>query len=214
MVLNISRKKGRLWHAGGCMLVNPGHLIYRKYMPVTKPILLHTCCGPCATTCTERLAMTGHETVLFFSNSNIFPDEEYARRLEHAVKLAGIMGLKLVEDVYDHGSWLKAVAGLEGEPEQGLRCARCFEYNLSSAAREAAGLRIPAFTTTLTVSRHKSSRMIFEAGAQFPGFVPIDFKKGNGYARSIELSRLYGLYRQDYCGCEFSMRKKGKEVLP
>lgn len=169
-------------------------------------ILLHTCCGPCATACTEKLCSSGYEPVLFFSNSNIFPEEEYGKRLEHAVKLAGILGLRIIEDAYDHGAWLEHVSGLEDEPEQGLRCVKCFGFSLARTAGEAGILGIPGFTTTLSVSRHKPSRKIFEAGKAIPGFQPMDFKKAGGYARSVELSRLYGLYRQSYCGCEFSMR--------
>lgn len=179
-------------------------------MPTSQTILLHTCCGPCATTCTERLADSGEEPLLFFSNCNIFPKEEYCLRLEHARKLAAILGLDLVEDAYDHGAWLSAVAGLEDEPEGGRRCGKCFSFSLSRTADRADLLGIPAFTTTLTVSRYKSSARIFEAGRVFPKFVPLDFKKGNGYERSIDLSRLYGLYRQAYCGCEFSVKgRKG-----
>jgi predicted adenine nucleotide alpha hydrolase (AANH) superfamily ATPase len=168
-------------------------------------VLLHTCCGPCATTGTERLASAGRDTVLFFSNSNIFPRSEYLVRLENAARLAGILGLELVEDVYDHESWLASVAGLEDEPEGGARCGRCFLYNLGRTALQAHAMGIASFTTTLSVSRYKSSRLIFEQGARFPGFEPMDFKEDGGYARSVELSRLYGLYRQKYCGCEFSM---------
>ena len=162
-------------------------------MPTPPTILLHTCCGPCATTCTERLGDSGEEPLLFFSNCNIFPREEYDLRLEHARKLAVILGLDLIEDAYDHGAWLSAVAGLEDEPERGRRCERCFRFSLSRTADRADLLGLPAFTTTLTVSRYKSSAQIFEVG------------KGNGYERSIDLSRLYGLYRQNFCGCEFSL---------
>ena len=184
-----------------------GYTLWHMTDPVT--ILLHTCCAPCATTGTERLLASGYRPVLFFSNSNIFPEEEYAKRLRYAVMLARILGLELIEDAYDHRSWLKAVAGLEDEPEGGLRCTRCFQFNLARTAGEGAELGIPGFTTTLSVSRYKSSAQIFEAGSRFTGFLPMDFKKGNGYARSIELSSAYDLYRQNYCGCEFSLRKRG-----
>lgn len=173
-------------------------------------ILLHACCAPCATTCTERLSSSGYETVLFFSNSNIFPREEYEKRLENVRKLAGILNVQLEEDNYDHELWLRHVRGLEDEPEHGARCLKCFEFNLARASRMADRLRIPSFTTSLSVSRYKQSARIFEVGYAFPKFEAIDFKKKNGYSRSIELSRLHGLYRQNYCGCEFSMRSWGK----
>jgi epoxyqueuosine reductase len=176
-------------------------------MNTAERILLHTCCAPCATACTERLIASGSETLLFFSNSNIYPEEEYLKRLENAVKLAAILNLKIQEDRYDHEEWLRHIRGLEDEPEQGRRCMKCFGFSLSRAARAAEILNFPAFTTTLTVSRHKPSQMIFEAGKIFPAFKPFDFKKQNGYSRSIELSKVYGLYRQNYCGCEFSSRQ-------
>lgn len=169
-------------------------------------IVLHTCCGPCATACIERLEASGQRAVLFFSNSNIFPGAEYLKRLENAKKLARLLSMRIEEDVYDHDAWLAHVRGFEDEPEGGLRCLRCFGFNLARTARFTDDLDFPAFTTSLSVSRHKSSQKIFEAGKPFPKFEPIDFKKGNGYARSIELSRLYGLYRQGYCGCEFGRR--------
>jgi epoxyqueuosine reductase len=180
-------------------------------MASTLSILLHTCCAPCATTCTERLSSSGYETVLFFSNSNIFPEEEYAKRLENVRKLAGILNLRLEEDGYDHEEWLNYIRGLEDEPEQGKRCLKCFEFNLARASRMADKLGLPAFTTSLSVSRYKPSAKIFEVGKAFPKFEAIDFKKKDGYSRSIELSWLYGLYRQSYCGCEFSLLSRGKD---
>jgi len=175
-------------------------------MNTPERLLLHTCCAPCATTCAERLIASGCETVLFFSNSNIYPEEEYLRRLENAIRLALILNLKLEEDSYDHEAWLRHIRGFENEPEQGMRCVKCFEFNLARTAGAAALMQFPAFTTTLTVSRYKPSAKIFEAGKAFPAFVPFDFKKLNGYSRSIELSKAYNLYRQNYCGCEFSRR--------
>lgn len=148
----------------------------------------------------------GYDVVLFFSNSNIYPPGEYQRRLAEARRLATAMHLELVEDVYDHSAWLSHVRGLEHEPEGGRRCLMCFEYNLGRTSNAMERLGVEGFTTTLTVSRHKSSRDIMNIGGRFRGFLQIDFKKKNGYARSIELSRQLELYRQDYCGCEFSMR--------
>lgn len=174
-------------------------------MPGNRKVLLHTCCGPCATACIERLA-AGREVVLFFSNSNIAPEDEYLKRLEEAKRLAGMLGLELLEDSYDHQAWLEHVRGLEDEPERGRRCPRCFEFSLARTAARAELIGIPAFTTTLSVSRHKSSPVIFSVGSAFERFEPIDFKKKGGWDRSLELGRHYGLYRQSYCGCEFSRR--------
>jgi len=170
-----------------------------------KSILLHTCCSCCATSPVERLLSQGYEVVLFFSNSNIFPEEEYENRLQSARKLARMVNLQLIEDEYDHRSWLNHIKGLENEPERGKRCIKCFEYNLKRAGLTAQELHIPCFTTTLTVSRHKPSKVIFTVGENFQGFEPMDFKKKDGFTRSIALSKQYELYRQNYCGCEFSM---------
>jgi epoxyqueuosine reductase len=167
-------------------------------------ILLHVCCAPCSTAVIERLNEQNYTVVLFFSNSNIHPQEEFDKRLAEARKIASIQGLKLIIDAYDHQSWLDYIHGFEDEPERGKRCIKCFEYNLGRTAAMARQLEIPGFTTTLTVSRHKSSKDIFSIGNAFQGFLALDFKKHDGYARSITLARQLELYRQGYCGCEFS----------
>ena len=169
-------------------------------------ILLHCCCAVCASSCIERLVNAGEKVVLFFSNCNIAPEEEYLRRLDAMRKLAAICQLELIEDEYDHPAWQAAVAGLEKEPERGARCPVCFGFSLERAARKASELGISRFATSLTVSPLKNSRTIFEAGAKFPSFSAIDFKKKDGYLRSGILAAEYGLYRQNYCGCEFSIR--------
>lgn len=169
-------------------------------------ILLHCCCAVCASSCIERLLGEGRRVTLFFSNSNIAPKEEYDRRLDAMRKLAGIVGLELVVDDYDHAAWREAVAGLENEPERGKRCPACFRYSLARSAARAAELGIGHFTTSLTVSPLKDSRTIFAVGGAFPGFAAMDFKKRDGYLRSGILAKEYGLYRQKYCGCEFSYR--------
>jgi len=170
-------------------------------------ILLHVCCGPCAAHCATEL-MRSRDVTLFFSNSNIHPRGEHERRLAEARKLAGILGLPLVEDPYDHESWLRAISGLESMPEKGARCAACFAFSLGRTAGYASANGFAAFTTTLTVSPHKHSPTLFSAGRAHPGFVAVDFKKRDGFGRSMELARRYGLYRQDYCGCEFSHPEK------
>jgi epoxyqueuosine reductase len=167
-------------------------------------ILLHTCCAPCAAPSAERLVLGGRKVVLYFSNFNIHPEAEYLKRLETARKLAEKMNLVIEEDQYDHAEWLAHIRGLENEPEKGERCRRCFEFSLRRTDQMAERLGIDAFTTTLTLSPHKISRILFEVGAQFPRFEPVDFKKQGGFLRSIELSSEFDLYRQTYCGCEFS----------
>lgn len=164
------------------------------------------CCAPCSTAVIERLQERGYYIALFFSNSNIHPREEFDKRLAEARKFASMQRLELIVDEYDHQSWLDHIRGLEDEPEHGRRCIKCFEYNLSRTATMAQQIGIPGFTTTLTVSRHKSSKDIFSIGSSLPGFLAMDFKKQDGYARSITLAKQFELYRQGYCGCEFSMR--------
>jgi predicted adenine nucleotide alpha hydrolase (AANH) superfamily ATPase len=175
-------------------------------MSKKEKILLHVCCAPCSTSVAERLIEQGYKVILFFSNSNISPEDEYLKRLAEARKLAEILHLELLEDTYDHQAWLDHIRGFEETPERGARCLKCFEYTLDRTSSRAELLKCPSFTTTLTVSRHKSSQDIFEVGRRYPGFMPIDFKKRDGYVRSITLSKQLDLYRQGFCGCEFSKR--------
>ena len=151
--------------------------------------------------------------VLFFSNCNIDTREEFEKRLAEARKLAAADGVELVADEYDHADWLEKVAkGFEQEPEKGARCARCFRYSLARTAAWAAAHGYEAFTTSLTVSPHKFSPAVFAAGREAAergiglSFLEVDFKKKDGFLRSLKRSSELGLYRQDYCGCEFSHR--------
>lgn len=173
-------------------------------------ILLHSCCGPCASACVPRLKDDGHEVVMFFANSNIDTKDEFDKRLAEARKVAAAEGVELVALEYDHEEWLKEVAqGLEQEPEKGKRCAKCFAYNLGKAAAKCAELGLDGYTTSLTVSPHKVSAMIFAAARSCDsgsGFLAYDFKKQDGFKKSLERAAALGLYRQSYCGCEFSKR--------
>ena len=171
-----------------------------------KKILLHVCCAPCATACVERLLADDLDVSLYFSNSNINSEMEFEKRLSYVEKIAGIFDVGLEIDPYRHDDWLEYVRGLENEAEKGLRCTKCFEWSLRRTARKAADVGIECFATSLTVSPHKNSGVIFEAGNQHPGFESWDFKKKNGFLRSRELSEKFDLYRQNYCGCEFSIR--------
>lgn len=176
-----------------------------------RDLLLHVCCGPCASACVERLVEEGRKPVLFFSNANIAPREEYLRRRDAARFLAEHDGLEFVEDTAaSHDEWLEKVAkGYEDAPEGGERCRRCFEFSLSRAADFADSAKFKAVATSLTVSPHKRSATVFEAGhAATSGhaatFEEYDFKKKGGFLRSVERAKELGLYRQHYCGCEFS----------
>jgi predicted adenine nucleotide alpha hydrolase (AANH) superfamily ATPase len=171
-----------------------------------KKILLHVCCAPCASASIERLLRDNWGVTLFFSNSNIYPQEEFEKRFLYVQKLSRYYDVPVFAALYEHSKWLDCVQGLEHEPEQGARCAKCFEFNLGAAAAEARKMGIEAWTTSLTISPLKKSPQIFSCGANFPGFEAYDFKKQNGYARSIEIAKQLDLYRQNYCGCEFSKK--------
>ena len=175
-----------------------------------KRILLHVCCGPCASACVPALKAAGEGVTMLFANSNIDTREEFEKRLRSAERLAAADGVEIVALPYDHEEWLREVAaGFEYEPEKGERCARCFRYNMRKASEYANAHGFDSFTTSLTVSPHKVSSMIFAAAGEAAAasaarFARWDFKKGGGFAKSIRRTAELGLYRQDYCGCEFS----------
>ena len=177
-------------------------------------VVLHACCGPCASACVPRLRSEGHDVTLLFANSNIDTAEEFERRRDAAETLAKADGVPFVALPYDHADWLaKVAAGFENEPEKGARCARCYRYNLEKAAAFAAEHGLDAFTTSLTVSPHKPSAVVFAAGESIdaaPRFLADDFKKREGFKVSVRRAAELGLYRQAYCGCEFSKRETTK----
>ena len=181
-------------------------------------VLLHACCGPCSSACIERLRNEGKDVTVYYSDANIAPDSEYRRRRNNARKLAEEMGVPFVEDTEaDHKDWLEKVAkGLENVPEGGARCRRCFEYNLRRTAAYAKAHGFPLFTTSLTVSPHKRSELVVEAGRAAGGdhFLEENFKKKEGFKRSIILAKEHHLYRQRFCGCEFSKGERVPEDAP
>lgn len=172
--------------------------------------VLHTCCGPCAAACIPRLKDAGYHVVMYFANSNIDTREEFEKRFEQARKLADAEGVELAAAPYDHEEWLREVAaGYEDEPEKGRRCERCYRYNLAKTAEYLDFRGGDAFCTSLTVSPHKPSAVIFSASDD-PRFIKEDFKKREGFRISVKRAGELGLYRQAYCGCEFSkLRKEG-----
>ncbi|MCF0229771.1 MAG: epoxyqueuosine reductase QueH [Parasporobacterium sp.] len=174
-------------------------------------LLLHSCCGPCSSYVVTYLMKYFDVTVLYY-NPSIYPEEEYIHRYEEQKRLLHELGIPLKEIGYDHESYLKCVKGLESETEGGGRCRVCFEQRIRKTAELAEEGGFDYFCTTLTVSPHKNARIINEVGMMAEAFcsktrwLPSDFKKREGYKKSVELSAEYGLYRQDYCGCEYSKR--------
>ena len=175
-------------------------------------LLLHSCCGPCSSYVLEALTPYFQVTVLYY-NPNIQPKAEYDLRLENQrkiiVSLPTPSKVELLECGYDGEAYNEAVKGLESEPEGGNRCTVCFRLRLEETAKRAAQLGFDYFCTTLTVSPHKDAERLNQIGLAMGRkygvpFLPSDFKKREGYKRSIQLSKEYDLYRQDYCGCLFS----------
>jgi len=177
-------------------------------------LLLHSCCAPCSSAVLLRLVPHFSVTV-FYENPNIFPPEEYQKRLEEQKRLLLEMpeahGVSLIAGDYDPERFLCAVRGLEQEPEGGERCRVCFRMRLDATAKVAAEQGFAFFGTTLSISPHKNAEQINQAGeaaaeAEKIRWLPADFKKKNGYQQSLLLSKKYKLYRQDYCGCPFARR--------
>lgn len=174
-------------------------------------ILLHTCCGVCASHCVRVLKEDGWTPVLFFSNFNIAPHAEYLRRREAAIRLAEAEGVEWVEDKPDHAQWVREVAeGYETCKEGGARCERCFRFSLNRAFKALGATHCQAFTTSLTVSPHKPSPLLLDLGKTIGGeaFQPYNFKKQDGFLDSNRRAAELGLYRQMTCGCEFSQRHR------
>jgi len=172
-------------------------------------VLLHTCCAPCASHCILVLQQLGHAVTLFFSNANIAPHDEFVKRLESVQELAKRLDVPVVVDEPDHADWLAhAARGFEREREKGPRCDRCFHYSLSRTHDAMVKGGYDLFTTTLSVSPHKHTPTLFKIGRELDEsrFLAINFKKGEGFKHSQQLAQEMGLYRQNYCGCEFSVR--------
>ena len=178
-------------------------------------LLLHACCAPCSSYCLEYLAQYFSIT-LFYYNPNIHPAEEYAHRVAEAKRLVQALPVKhpvsFLEGTFDPQAFYDAVKGLEQEPEGGARCEVCYRLRLEEAAKQAKEGGFDYFTTTLSISPLKDADKLNRIGEAFAAeygvpHLPSNFKKKDGYKRSIELSKLYDLYRQDYCGCVFSKKE-------
>lgn len=178
-------------------------------------LFLHSCCAPCSSYVLEYLSKYFNITV-FYYNPNIFPEEEYRKRVHEITRLVDTMEfvhpVKLIEGRYDPQEFFQMAKGLEEVPEGGERCFKCYRLRMEEAARLAVEGGYDYFTTTLTISPLKNAAKLNEIGEELAGIyhvphLPSDFKKKNGYKRSIELSREYDLYRQNYCGCVYSRRE-------
>ena len=191
-------------------------------------VLLHTCCAPCSSAIIEALLQNGITPVIYYCNPNIYPREEYEIRKNECTRYAQSLGLEIVDDDYDHESWLQEMTGLENEPERGGRCLKCFKMRLLRTARYAGLRGIKVITTTLASSRWKSLDQINEAGQwacdavrqRVENEIPPEneviwwnqnWRKGGLQERRLEIIRQYDFYNQQYCGCEFSMRKETRE---
>lgn len=179
-------------------------------------LLLHSCCAPCSSYVLEYLSQYFKITV-FYYNPNIYPREEYDKRVAELQRLIAQMPMKnpvtFVEHGYDEGEFFQAVKGFENIPEGGERCFRCYRLRLERTAQLAKELGVDYFTTTLSISPYKNAQKLNEISEKLGEIydvkaLPADFKKREGYKRSIQLSSEYGLYRQDYCGCIFSKRER------
>lgn len=187
-----------------------------KKMNNTKNILLHSCCGPCSSYVITFLSNYFNITILYY-NPNIFPEEEYKKRKEEQIKLIKQINAKnklnFLDCDYENHLYNELITGYEKCPEGGNRCKICFKLRLEKTAQLAKENNFDYFCTTLTVSPHKNAKIINEIGENIGRtynikWLPSDFKKNEGFKQSIELSKKYNLYRQDYCGCIYSKQNK------
>ncbi|MBR3900029.1 MAG: epoxyqueuosine reductase QueH [Ruminococcus sp.] len=199
--------------------VNYGRILDEKLAQLKasgeKPaLLLHACCAPCSSH-TLLFLCDYFRITLYFFNPNIAPESEYIYRKEELIRLVKELGLdvEIISEDYDSSPFYELAKGLEDLPERGERCRKCIGYRLRKTAETAKKLGCDYFTTTLTISPHKDCEFINQYGSQLAEELGIaylfsDFKKHDGYKHSIQLSKEYNLYRQDYCGCVYSRRAK------
>lgn len=179
-------------------------------------LLLHSCCAPCSSYVLETLSNYFNITIIYY-NPNIYPKEEYDKRLSEEKRLISEMKFKnlvaILEVPYDNEEFNKISKGLETEKEGGIRCHKCYYLRMEKTAELAKFYHFDYFTTTLSISPYKDAELLNKIGQILENkynvkYLYADFKKKNGYKRSIELSKEYGLYRQDYCGCKYSLKEK------
>ncbi len=189
-------------------------IAYHESRGEVPTLLLHSCCAPCSSYVLEYLSRYFQITV-FYYNPNIYPQEEYDSRVKEQQRFIKEFPMEhpasFIEGDYDTARFYKAVRGMETQPEGGARCTACYELRLREAAACAKRLGLSYFTTTLSISPMKDAQRLNEIGEKLAqeygvAYLYSDFKKKNGYLRSTQISKEYGMYRQDYCGCIFSIR--------
>lgn len=174
-------------------------------------IILHACCAICSGYPASYLKDAGYSVTVYFYNPNIYPESEYQKRLEAEKTLCSHFDIELIEDGYNPQEFYTAAKGYEKEPEKGLRCDKCFELRLRKTAECCSKLGIKNFTTSIVISPHKNFLKLSEIGKRIAeeyslNYLDIDFKKKDGFLKTNKISKELGLYRQNYCGCEFSIR--------
>lgn len=183
-------------------------------MKTDKPtLLLHSCCAPCSSSVIERLS-GNYEIIVFYYNPNIYPEEEYVKRMDEQIRLLQQLNIKFLEAKYEPEKYSECIKGLENQNEGEARCYKCYKLRIWETFKKAKSLNFDFFATTLSVSPMKKAGWINEIGLEiqdeFCKFLAEDFKKRDGFKRSLELSKKYNLYRQNYCGCQKSYENKPK----
>lgn len=180
---------------------------------INQKVLLHCCCAPCACSIIERILHAKIDFAIFFYNPNIHPEEEYQRRKGEIVAYANKQRVPVIDADYDPSVWLEHVKGYEHEPERGKRCSLCFEFRLRKTAEYASKHGFSGISTTLGISRWKNFEQVTEAGrraiSSFPSlsYLDVNWRKDGGVVRMEELIKQEQFYRQNYCGCVYSIRK-------
>lgn len=175
-------------------------------------IILHACCAICSAYPVSYLKDAGYSVTVYFYNPNIYPESEYHKRLEAERMLCGNFDVELIEGEYDPESFHAYAKGLENEPEKGRRCIECFKLRLEKTAKLCKEKGIENFTTSIVISPHKNFALLSSLGKEIAkeyslNYLDIDFKKKDGFLKTNQISKSLSLYRQNYCGCKFALRK-------
>ena len=189
-------------------------------------LLLHSCCAPCAGEIMEAVAASGIDTTIYFYNPNIHPKEEYEIRKDENIRFAEKLGFDFIDADYDKDNWFERIKGLENEPERGKRCTVCFDMRFERTALYAHENNFKIFATTLGISRWKDLEQINNSGLKAAkrynslGFWDFNWRKQGGSTRMLEISKKEKFYKQEYCGCVYSLRdtnkwrkSRGREII-